>query len=304
MFYHDLLKKELFDYIDSEYSKKNIREVPNKSSFNIEIPTNKKFGDVSTNIAMVFAKKMGVTARDLALKLSKHMNKENYIEKLEVVGPGFLNIFFKKSFWQDQLKVYFKNVNSFNYNTVKKNICLEFVSANPTGLMHIGHARGAVLGDTIASILEEVGHKVTREYYINDAGEQIKKLKNTINFHYKNRKNEKIKIDDRLYPGDYLKEISKKLFSQELSEPMSENNIIKFIMDDIKEDLSKIKINHNSFISEKECSSQKNIDEILKKLDKKKLTYFGYQEKPKSSNNESWERKKLLLFKICFIKKT
>ena len=99
MFYHDLLKKELFNYINSEYSKKNIKEVLKKSSFNIEIPTNKKFGDVSTNIAMVFAKKIGIPSRDLALKLSEHMNKENFIEKLEVVGPGFLNIFFKKSFW-------------------------------------------------------------------------------------------------------------------------------------------------------------------------------------------------------------
>ena len=225
------------------------------------------------------------------------MNKENFIEKLEVVGPGFLNIFFKKSFWQDQLKVYFKNVNSFNYKIVKKNICLEFVSANPTGLMHIGHARGAVLGDTIASVLEEVGHKVTKEYYINDAGEQIKKLKKTIKFHVNNKNNKKIKTDDELYPGEYLKEISKKIYKQELSELMFENNIIKFIMNDIKEDLLKIKIAHDSFVSEKECSSKKNIDEILKKLNQKKLTYYGYQEKPKSLNNESWERKKLLLFK-------
>ena len=162
MLYHDLLKKQLFDYINSEYSKKNIKEVPKQSSFNIEIPSNKKFGDVSTNIAMVFAKKIGLPPRDLALKISKYMDKENFIEKVEVVGPGFLNIFFKKSFWQDQLKFYFKSINSLNYNIKKKNICLEFVSANPTGLMHIGHARGAVFGDTIASILEVVGHKVTR----------------------------------------------------------------------------------------------------------------------------------------------
>ena len=297
MFYYDFLKKKLFDYINSEYSKKNIKDVLNQSSFNIEIPNNKKFGDVSTNIAMVFAKKIGLQPRDLALKLSKYMDKENFIEKLEVVGPGFLNIFFKKSFWHDQLKVYFKNISSYNYNIKKKNICLEFVSANPTGLMHIGHARGAVLGDTIASILEEVGHKVTREYYINDAGEQIKKLKKTINFHLKSRNNKNIKTDDELYPGEYLKEISKKIFSKKFSEPMFENNIIKFILNDIKQDLLKIKIEHDSFISEKECSSKKNIDEILKKLDQKKLTYYGYQEKPKSSNNETWEKKKLLLFK-------
>ena len=297
MFYHDLLKKELFNYINSEYSKKNIKEVPNLSSFNIEIQSNKKFGDVSTNIAMVFAKAIGLPPRDLALKISKQMDKEKFIDKLEVEGPGFLNIFFKKSFWQDQLKVYLKNCNSFDYNIKKKNICLEFVSANPTGLMHIGHARGAVLGDTIASILEEVGHKVLREYYINDAGEQIKKLKKTINFHIKSKYNKKIKTDDQLYPGEYLKKISKKILSEKLSDPMFENNIIKFIMNDIKDDLLKIKVVHDSYISEKECSSKKNIDEVLKKLDQKNLTYYGYQEKPKSSNNEKWERKKLLLFK-------
>ncbi len=297
MFYHDFLKKELFNYINSEYSKKNIKEVPNLSSFNIEIQSNKKFGDVSTNIAMVFAKAIGLPPRDLALKISKQMDKEKFIDKLEVEGPGFLNIFFKKSFWQDQLKVYLKNCNSFDYNIKKKNICLEFVSANPTGLMHIGHARGAVLGDTIASILEEVGHKVLREYYINDAGEQIKKLKKTINFHIKSKYNKKIKTDDQLYPGEYLKKISKKIISEKLSDPMFENNIIKFIMNDIKDDLLKIKVVHDSYISEKECSSKKNIDEVLKKLDQKNLTYYGYQEKPKSSNNEKWERKKLLLFK-------
>ncbi len=297
MFYHDFLKKELFNYINSEYSKKNIKEVPNLSSFNIEIQSNKKFGDVSTNIAMVFAKAIGLPPRDLALKISKQMDKEKFIDKLEVEGPGFLNIFFKKSFWQDQLKVYLKNCDSFDYNIKKKNICLEFVSANPTGLMHIGHARGAVLGDTIASILEEVGHKVLREYYINDAGEQIKKLKKTINFHIKSKYNKKIKTDDQLYPGEYLKKISKKILSEKLSDPMFENNIIKFIMNDIKDDLLKIKVVHDSYISEKECSSKKNIDEVLKKLDQKNLTYYGYQEKPKSSNNEKWERKKLLLFK-------
>ena len=296
MFYHDLLKKELFNYINLEYSKKNIKEAPNQSSFNIEIPSNKKFGDVSTNIAMVFAKKIGLSPRDLALKISKYMDKENFIEKIEVVGPGFLNIFFKKSFWQDQLKVYFKNINSFDYNVKKKNICLEFVSANPTGLMHIGHARGAVLGDSIASILEEVGHKVTREYYINDAGEQIKKLKKTVTFHIESQNKKKIKTNEELYPGEYLKEISKN-FNEKLPEPLFENNIIKFIMNDIRDDLLKIKIVHDSFISEKECSSKKNIDEMLNKLDHLKLTYYGYQEKPKSSNNETWERKKLLLFK-------
>ena len=107
--------------------------------------------------------------------------------------PGFINIFFTNLFWQNQLSQFIKLDGSYNYNLKPKSICIEFVSANPTGLMHIGHARGAVLGDAISSVLEEVGHNITKEYYINDAGEQIKKLNKTILFHIENfLKNQKI----------------------------------------------------------------------------------------------------------------
>ena len=301
MLFHDYLKKKLNDLICSEFMNNGVKETSNQSSFNIEIPSNKKFGDISTNIAMIFSKKLKLSPRDLANKLCIQLNKEDFIDRLEVVGPGFLNIFFKDTFWQDQLKQVAKKINIYKYKITKKRICLEFVSANPTGLMHIGHARGAVLGDTIASILEEVGHDVTREYYINDAGEQIKKLINTIIFHHKNFTNEKINHDKNLYPGAYLKKISNIVFKDNLGKKSLNNNlekkIIDLIIDDIKKDLKVIKVEHNSFVSEKKISSKKNIDEVLKRLKNKHLIYEGFQERPKSSNNDNWKRDKLLLFK-------
>ena len=144
----------------------------------------------------------------------------------------------------------------------KKNICIEYVSANPTGLMHIGHARGAVFGDTLSSILEEVGHNVTREYYINDAGEQIKKLKSTVNYHINNlldNKNEVTDLPDDLYPGEYILNVAKKLITElsivrdfDLKQIRNlEKKIISIIINDIKDDLKKVGVKHDKFTSEK-----------------------------------------------------
>ena len=141
----------------------------------------------------------------------------------------------------------------FNYDIKSKKICFEYVSANPTGLMHIGHARGAVLGDTLSSILKEVGHKVTDEYYVNDAGEQINKLLNTINFYLENECKFDEDLPESLYPGDYLKNIAKSLQNNKQSMlPKNFNEkVVDCILDDIKDDLKILKVNHKNFISEK-----------------------------------------------------
>ena len=191
MLYHDFLKEKLVEFLDSEISNNKEKKNISKHLFSIEIPNSPKFGDISTNIAMVYCKDFKITPQELAKKICQKLNKVNQIKKLDVVGPGFINIFFQDVFWFDQLQILIKNINNYKYRFKKKKICIEFVSANPTGLMHIGHARGAVLGDTIASILEEVGHIVSREYYINDAGEQIKKLMKTINYYKENKKKTK-----------------------------------------------------------------------------------------------------------------
>ena len=171
--------------------------------------------------------------------------------------PGFINFFFTNLFWQNQLSQFIKLDGSYNYNFKPKSICIEFVSANPTGLMHIGHARGAVLGDTISSVLEEVGHNITKEYYINDAGEQIKKLNKTIRFHVENflKKSENTLPDD-LYPGEYLKNVAKKIHNKFTLKKSSElkkieKKIMDIILSDIKKDLIDLNINHDNFVSEK-----------------------------------------------------
>ena len=278
---------------------KKSEETFNKSQFNLEIPNNKKFGDISTNIAMVFSKKFESTPSDLAKGIINELKKNKEIDKLEIVGPGFINIFFKTGFWHEQLKDLLNNIDSYKYKIEKKKICLEFVSANPTGLMHIGHARGAVLGDTIASILKEVGHEVIKEYYINDAGEQIKVLNNTIDYHLNKKDDNKSRDLKDIYPGDYLKLISKKIsnFGEKSKNDGDQRKIVDLIMEDIKSDLKKIKVDHNSFISEKKIASKKKVADLKNELEKKKLVYFGYQDKPKSVENNEWVKKKQLLFK-------
>ena len=179
--------------------------------------------------------------------------KDKFIKNVEIVRPGFINIFFYDEFWHQQLTELMKNNLEFKYKIRKKKICIEFVSANPTGLMHIGHARGAVLGDSICTLLEEVGYEIVREYYINDSGEQIKKLNDTIKFHLDNNQSQNNDLPDGLYPGSYLKEISKiiKKNSNQNQSGCPEKEIIDLIMLDIRLDLKKHKVVHNNFVSEK-----------------------------------------------------
>ncbi len=303
MLYNDYLKKEIKKTIIFLFKKFKINnQNVEDNDFNVEISNKKKFGDLSSNVALIFCKMFKIPPLDLAEKISNELRKNTNILKIEVLPPGFINFFFKVDFWHKQLNYFFNNKDKFNYNINSKSICVEFVSANPTGLMHIGHARGAVLGDTISSILEEVGHKVVREYYINDAGEQIKILNKTIEFHFINSLNKTKKlIPENLYPGTYLEEITKKLVKKlELRNiddlKKNKNQIIKFILDDIKNDLNDLKVFHDCFRSEKKIATNSGIDKLTKKLLTDNLAFYGYQEKPKGINDDNWKREKQLLF--------
>ena len=215
MLFQEYLKKEIFGIVIKLLEKMNLEsDFLDKHFFNVEISQKQNFGDLSSNVALVFSKFFKVSPEKLAELISIELRKNKYVLKVEVIKPGFVNIFFTNLFWQNQLSQFIKLDGSYNYNLKTKSICIEFVSANPTGLMHIGHARGAVLGDTISSVLEEVGHNVTREYYINDAGEQIKKLNKTILFHFENiLKKSTSELTDDMYPGEYLKNIALKMLN-------------------------------------------------------------------------------------------
>ena len=266
-----------------------------EDSFTVEVPSKKNFGELSTNIAMIFSKQFKMSPRNLAELISEELIKNDSVKDVNIAGPGFINLFLEKSFWYRQLTSFVSNFDTYNYNVDPKRICIEYVSANPTGLLHVGHARGAVLGDAMSSILKEVGHKVDKEYYINDAGEQIKKLVKTISYHKENPNSDSKKINkEEYYPGDYLVGISSMINEVD-------NNIdseaTDLIMKDIKNDLMNLDISHDNYISEKVMASKPSVEHLKKKLLELDLAYLGFQDEPDSSKNQNWKRESKLLFR-------
>ncbi len=299
MNYQDYFKSLLSKIVKNllEESKIKTEEVDNL--FSLEIPPNEKYGELSTNLALVTSKFFKKNPLDLAKNISLKILENKYVKEVKVEGPGFINLFLEKFFWYNQLEFLASNLINFNNGVIKKKFCVEYVSANPTGILHIGHARGAVLGDSIASLLEEVGHKVDREYYINDAGEQIKKLVKTILHYIDYPDSDPYNLDKDLYPGEYLKNKTKDIIHEikNKSESEIEPIIIESILDDIKSDLKKIGIKFKHFVSEKGMASKNNIKNLKKKLDNLNLSYHGYQDQPDSLNREKWKKEKKLLFK-------
>jgi len=296
MNYFDYFKISLSEIL-KEISEEKINFIEKiEDSFTVEVPSKKNFGELSTNIAMIFSKQLKMSPRDLAELISKELIKNKYVKDIDIAGPGFINLFLKKEFWHQQLVNFVSSFDNYNYNVKPKKICVEYVSANPTGMLHIGHARGAVLGDAISSILQEVGHHVDKEYYINDAGEQIKKLVKTIIYHKENPNSDLKKINnDDYYPGNYLVGISStinKVDNIEIS-----NEVTELIMKDIKNDLKSLGISHDNYISEKIMASKSNINQLKKKLIDKDLAYLGFQDEPDSPKNKSWKKEKKLLFR-------
>ena len=156
MLFQEYLKKEILEIIKILLKKMNLESnFLKKNFFSVELSQKENFGDLSSNVALVFSKFFKILPEKLAELISIELRKNKYVLKVEVIKPGFINIFFTNLFWQNQLSQFIKLDGSYNYNLKTKSICIEFVSANPTGLMHIGHARGAVLGDAISSVLQE-----------------------------------------------------------------------------------------------------------------------------------------------------
>ena len=309
MFYYEYLNNSINKILQSLDKEGMMKEkISKKTLFNIEIPVLQEYGDVSTNVAMVYSKKTDFKVNEFAEIIKSELLKDFVIDKINVVKPGFINIFFKNSFWQNQLKLVLENKDKTKKKNDKK-INIEYVSANPTGLLHIGHARGAVLGDVISNLLDEEGYNIIREYYINDAGNQIKLLIDTIFFHLKNL-NRKItkELPDQLYPGEYLYDISKIILSNNpniLNETDKFEKIrfesIKIILNDVKNDLNKLGVTHDIFTSEKEVTTDKAVKNVVSFLKENDLAYFGYQDPPKGIKEKNWKKTKQLLFKSKLI---
>ena len=275
-----------------------------------EIPPSKFDSDISTNVAMVLSKINNKSPSDLASILAEKIKKEDkFIEEISVVKPGFINIKFKPIFWTNFIKEVIKNSKSFGTNkNIKRNYLIEFVSANPTGPLHVGHCRGAILGDVMANLLLFNNNKVTKEYYINDYGNQI--INFTKSVYYRIREisfNEPFPIDNEdLYPGDYLIDFAQNILnsnknidfnnfdkiSQELTS-LAINEALKLI----KSNLKSLGINHDNFVSEKKLVENQEVEKVVEFLQKNKFVYKGKIKAPASEDDSNWFEREQLLFR-------
>ena len=276
-----------------------------------EIPPLKFNSDISTNVAMVLSKINKKTPADLAQILSEAL-KENdkLIENISIVKPGFINISFKPIFWTNFISEILKNSQTFGINLKEKknNYLIEFVSANPTGPLHVGHCRGAILGDVIANILLFNKHKVTKEYYVNDYGNQILNFTKSVYFRIREIKlNEPFPIDNEdLYPGDYLIDFAKNILVSNKDidlknfDKISEKLTILSIEEAlklIKQNLNSLGIVHDNFVSEKKLVINQEVKKVIDHLKKDNFIYKGKIKAPTGENTNDWTEREQLLFR-------
>jgi len=280
------------------------------SKLTLEPPKNALNGDMSTNIAMLLTSEIKLNPNEIANIFKSYILKFPGIKEITIASPGFINITLTQSTWVSSIKNILLNNDSWDKLKLGKGkqINLEYISANPTGPLHAGHARGAVFGDALASLLKEVGYSVTKEYYINDAGSQIDKLVTSSLMRYDECNGKKIdKIPDGLYPGEYLKEVGLALFEKYGKNLRSQDNKTVFelvrktsldiIMKTIKLDLFKLGIEMDVYTSEKEIISGNLLPDVINILEKKKLIYYGTLLPPKGMDPRNWEEREQLLFK-------
>ena len=277
---------------------------------NTELPPKKFNSDISTNVAMVLSKINKKTPMDLADHLAKLFKKsDDFIEEAKIVKPGFINLKFKPTFWTNFIKEIIKNSKTYGINKKekKKNYLIEFVSANPTGPLHVGHCRGAILGDVIANILSFNKHKVTREYYVNDYGNQIINFTRSVYFRMREiTLKEPFPNNEDLYPGDYLIDFAKNILNSNkdidlknfdnVSEKLTELSISE-ALSLIKKNLNSLGINHDNFISEKKLVKNHEVKKVVDFLKKNKFVYKGKIKAPASENDENWIEREQLLFR-------
>jgi arginyl-tRNA synthetase len=275
----------------------------------VEPPRESSHGDLSTNAAMVLAKANHMKPHDLAKIIIGLIQDFEEIESLEIAGPGFINMRLKNEVWQNiVLEILSYGIGYGNSNLGQGlGYNIEYVSANPTGPMHIGHARGAVYGDALALLLVKAGYNVTKEYYINDAGGQIDTLAKSAFMRYREALGEAIEIAEGLYPGEYLKIVGESLAEQYGRDLLAKKErewiplVRSFAVDAmlllIKKDLADLGIYHDVFTSEKNLKDNGKIEDALEIMQKKGLLYKGVLEAPKGKTPEDWEPREQTLFK-------
>jgi arginyl-tRNA synthetase len=278
----------------------------------VEPPRDASHGDMATNAAMVLAKDAKAKPRDLAEAIGARLRADDLIEKVDIAGPGFINLTLKAKAWADALRTVLREGEAFGRiaPAARDKVNVEYVSANPTGPMHVGHCRGAVFGDALASLLQFAGRDVAREYYINDAGAQVDVLARSAYLRYREALGDEIgAIPEGLYPGEYLKPVGQALASEygdrlrAMDEaqwlPIARDKAIAMMMDVIKDDLAALNIGHDVFFSERSliAGGHNKVAETIDFLRSRGDVYEGRLPPPKGAPVEDWEDREQLLFR-------
>lgn len=277
----------------------------------VEPPKDASHGDMATNVAMVLSKDAGMKPRDLAEKVAAELRKDALIEKVDIAGPGFINLTLKVSAWHDALRAALGAGADFGSSALgaAEKVNVEYVSANPTGPMHVGHCRGAVFGDALSNLLAFAGYDVTREYYINDAGAQVEVLARSAFLRYREALGESVSIPEGLYPGDYLVPVGQALAKKygaalkDKSEsewlPIVRDTALDMMMDMIRADLKALNVKHDVFFSERSLTQNGKdlVGEAIEWLRAKGEIYEGRLPPPKGAPVEDYEDREQTLFR-------
>ena len=276
----------------------------------VELPRDETHGDLASNAALVLAKPLKQSPKALAELFATELQNTPSVLSTEIAGPGFINIRLDKSRWAEEIASILNSGDDYGKNTIGsgQNVNIEFVSANPTGPLHAAHARGAILGDVLANLMQFSGYNVTREYYINDAGSQITTLSQSAFIRYREALGEALEaIPAGLYPGDYLIEVGQYLadnYGDSLKQ-LSEDEIIEKIgpiavdlmMQSIRKDLARLGIVMDIYSSENQLVKEGKVASAIQKLQSDNLIYRGKPEPPKGKLDEDWEPREQLLFR-------
>ncbi|MEC7735011.1 MAG: arginine--tRNA ligase [Pseudomonadota bacterium] len=297
-------RKILTNGLKKDYPDNNFKNI------SFEFPRDRSHGDFSTNAAMVLSKRYNLDLEIIFNNVVKIFSETHDFTNIEIAKSGFINFFIKDSILYELLSSIIKEEEKFGKTNIGRNqkVNVEYVSANPTGPLHVGHTRGAVFGDTLSNLLSFVGYDVCREYYINDSGEQITKLAKSVYIRYLQSLGEtKEEIQEGFYPGEYLIELGEKLknkfgskfkdSSEDVWLELFKKESINFVMNLIKEDLNSLNIKHNVFTSEKKLLNDNKVDKTFNLLNEKNLLYEGITSPPKGSNKDEWSEVKHTLFK-------
>ena len=303
-------RKQIIDVIEGLGDDSILPEGLNLSRVAVDVPRDAAYGDLSTNAAMVLAKTAGMKPRDMAQLIVDKLAGAKDVSTAEIAGPGFINIRLDDEVWRRCLAMILQSGKAYGDSETGSGVLVnvEFVSANPTGPLHIGHARGSVFGDVLAALLQKAGFAVTREYYINDAGAQVDVLARSTYLRYREALGETIgQVPEGFYPGDYLKAVGEALAARDgnrwrnVSEskwlPIIRAYAVDAMMDLVRADLAALGIEFDVFTSERSLVEKGRVDAVFDWLETHGLIYTGILEPPKGKKPDDWEPRPQSLFK-------